>query len=112
MGGLQALSEEELLERARRVAEVIPVFGFYLQPSVGGRILSFDFWKAFAEIEGVIAIKMAPFNRYQTLDVVRAVLDSSRSEEIALYTGNDDNIVSDLLTTFRFMVNGKPVEKK
>ncbi|WP_340008130.1 dihydrodipicolinate synthase family protein [Paenibacillus sp. FSL K6-0276] len=112
MGGLQALSEEELLERTRRVADVIPVFGFYLQPSVGGRILSFDFWKAFAEIEGVIAIKMAPFNRYQTLDVVRAVLESSRSEEIALYTGNDDNIVSDLLTTFRFRVNGKLVEKK
>ncbi len=112
MGGLQALSEEELLERTRRVADVIPVFGFYLQPSVGGRILSFDFWKAFAEIEGVIAIKMAPFNRYQTLDVVRAVLESSRSEEIALYTGNDDNIVSDLLTSFRFRVNGKLVEKK
>ncbi|WP_339316090.1 dihydrodipicolinate synthase family protein [Paenibacillus sp. FSL R10-2734] len=112
MGGLQSLSEEELLERTRRVANVIPVFGFYLQPSVGGRILSFDFWKAFAEIEGVIAIKMAPFNRYQTLDVIRAVLESSRSEEIALYTGNDDNIVNDLLTTFRFKVNGKSVEKK
>ncbi|MBY3620003.1 dihydrodipicolinate synthase family protein [Acinetobacter sp. CUI P1] len=112
MGGLQTLSEEELLERTRRVADVIPVFGFYLQPSVGGRILSFDFWKAFAEIEGVIAIKMAPFNRYQTLDVVRAVLESSRREEIALYTGNDDNIINDLLTTFRFKVNGKPVEKK
>ncbi|WP_020429471.1 dihydrodipicolinate synthase family protein [Paenibacillus riograndensis] len=112
MGGLQHCSEEELLERTRRVADVIPVFGFYLQPSVGGRILSFDFWREFAEIEGVIAIKMAPFNRYQSLDVVRAVMESSRCGEIALYTGNDDNIVTDLLTTYRFMVNGEPVEKK
>ncbi|MBW4080765.1 dihydrodipicolinate synthase family protein [Paenibacillus sp. S150] len=112
MGGLQDWSEEQLLERTRRVADVIPVFGFYLQPSVGGRILSFDFWRSFAEIEGVIAIKMAPFNRYQSLDVARAVMESSRCGEIALYTGNDDNIVADLLTTYRFIVDGKPVEKK
>jgi hypothetical protein len=112
MGGLQDWSEAQLLERTRRVADVIPVFGFYLQPSVGGRILSVDFWRSFAEIEGVIAIKMAPFNRYQSLDVVRAVMESSRSSEIALYTGNDDNIVTDLLTTYRFKVNGEPMEKK
>ncbi|KWX81648.1 dihydrodipicolinate synthetase, partial [Paenibacillus riograndensis] len=112
MGGLQHCSEEALLERTRRVADVIPEFGFYLQPSVGGRILSLDFWRELAEIEGVIAIKMAPFNRYQSLDVVRAVMESSRCGEIALYTGNDDNIVTDLLTTYRFMVNGELVEKK
>lgn len=112
MGGLQDWSEERLLERTRRVADILPVFGFYLQPSVGGRSLSFDFWRKFAEIDGVIAIKMAPFNRYQTLDVVRAVMESSRAAEIALYTGNDDNIVNDLLTTFRFNIDGKPAEKK
>lgn len=112
MGGLTHYSDEELLERTRRVAEIIPVFGFYLQPSVGGRIMSYDFWRRFAEIDGVIAIKMAPFNRYQTLEVIRAVMESSRRDEIALYTGNDDNIVSDLLTTFRFDVNGEKVEKR
>jgi len=93
------------------VAAVIPVFGFYLQPSVGGRLFSYDFWAELAEIPGVKAIKTAPFNRYQTLDVVRAVASSSRAKEIALYTGNDDNIVADLLTTYRFRVNGKVVEK-
>lgn len=111
MGGLQNWTEEEILNRVRAVAEVIPVFGFYLQPSVGGRIFSYEFWHAFAEIPNVQAIKVASFNRYQTLDVVRAVCFSSRRDEIALYTGNDDNIVADLLTTYRFTVNGKPVEK-
>lgn len=112
MGGLADLSERELLERARSVAEIIPLFGFYLQPAVGGRILSFSFWREFAEIPNVYAIKVAAFNRYQTLDVVRAVCHSSRRDEIALYTGNDDNIVADLLTPFRFDVDGKPVEKR
>ncbi|MBH8604503.1 dihydrodipicolinate synthase family protein [Thermoactinomyces sp. CICC 10522] len=112
VNGLQELSEEKLIQRAEKVAEIIPVFGFYLQPSVGGRYLSFDFWKAFADIPGVMAIKIAPFNRYQTLDVVRAVCHAKRCEEIALYTGNDDNIVADLLTTYRFRVNGKWTEKK
>ena len=79
----------------------MPVFGFYLQPAVGGRILPYEFWRGFAEIENVVAIKIAPFNRYQTLDVVRAVAESGRADEIALYTGNDDNIVLDLLTPFR-----------
>ncbi|HZG58643.1 dihydrodipicolinate synthase family protein [Paenibacillus sp.] len=111
MGGLQGWTEEQILERTRAVAARIPVFGFYLQPSVGGRIFSFEFWKAFADIDGVIAIKMAPFNRYQTIDVVRAVCSSKRRDEIALYTGNDDNIVNDLLTTYRFNVDGVPVEK-
>ncbi|WP_026021362.1 dihydrodipicolinate synthase family protein [Paenibacillus senegalensis] len=112
MGGLQDWSEEQLLERTRAITEIIPVFGFYLQPSVGGRIFSFSFWEQFVNIPGVMAIKMAPFNRYQTIDVVRAVCYSSRRDEIALYTGNDDNIVTDLLTTYRFQVNGQPVEKK
>lgn len=109
-GGLGSWSEERLLERAKAVAAIIPVFGFYLQPSVGGRVLSFDFWRQFASIPGVVAIKMAPFNRYQTLDVVRAVAYSGRHCDIALYTGNDDNIVADLLTTYRFAVDGATVE--
>ncbi|XID92173.1 dihydrodipicolinate synthase family protein [Paenibacillaceae bacterium WGS1546] len=111
MGGLTDWTEDELIERARRVAERMPVIGFYLQPSVGGRIFSYNFWARFAEIPNVVAIKMAPFNRYQTLDVARAVVSSSRRDEIALYTGNDDNIVVDLLTTFRFEVDGVLREK-
>jgi hypothetical protein len=111
MGGLNSWTEEELLERTRKIAEVIPVFGFYLQPSVGGRVLSYEFWKEFASIPGVKAIKMAPFNRYQTIDVVRAVCHSSRRDDIALYTGNDDNIIADLLTTYRFNIEGQAVEK-
>jgi dihydrodipicolinate synthase/N-acetylneuraminate lyase len=101
-GGLAQASIDELIERARAVAGVLPVIGFYLQPSVGGRILPFEFWVRFAQIENVVAIKMAPFNRYQTIDVVRAVAESGRAGEIALYTGNDDNIVIDLLTLYRF----------
>lgn len=112
MGGLKDWTEQELLQRTREVAEVLPVIGFYLQPSVGGRIFSFDFWREFAEIPGVIAIKMAPFNRYQTIDVARAVCYSSRRDQIALYTGNDDNIINDLLTTYRFRVDGELVEKQ
>ncbi|MCM3290669.1 dihydrodipicolinate synthase family protein [Paenibacillus sp. MER 180] len=111
MGGLSSMSEEELLERTERVSAIMPIIGFYLQPSVGGRVLSFDFWRKFADIPNVVAIKMAPFNRYQSIDVVRAVCYSDRRDEIALYTGNDDNIINDLLTTYRFDVRGKSVEK-
>ena len=111
MGGLGDLDEDALLERTRRIAGIMPVFGFYLQPSVGGRILSYDFWHRFAEIDNVHAIKTAPFNRYYTLDVVRAVCNSTRNDQIALYTGNDDNIINDLLTTYRFEIDGKVVEK-
>ncbi|SHG30404.1 Dihydrodipicolinate synthase/N-acetylneuraminate lyase [Fodinibius roseus] len=111
MGGLSEYSELELIKRAEKVGEKIPLFGFYLQPAVGGQVLSYDFWRDFAEIPTVHAIKMAPFNRYQTLDVVRAVCASSRYKDIALYTGNDDNIIPDLLTTYRFKVNGKYREK-
>lgn len=111
MGGLAELSDEDILKRTEVVAGIMPVIGFYLQPSVGGKIFSFDFWRRFAEIPNVVAIKMAPFNRYQTIDVARAVCYSSRRDEISLYTGNDDNIINDLLTTFQFQVNGELVEK-
>ena len=112
MGGLKEYSEDHLIEHSRTVASIIPVFGFYLQPAVGGRLLSYDFWRRLVEIPNVYAIKVAAFNRYQTLDVLRAVCDSDSRERIALYTGNDDNIVADLITPFRFTVNGKVVEKK
>jgi dihydrodipicolinate synthase/N-acetylneuraminate lyase len=100
LGAMASASVPELLEHARAVASVIPLFGFYLQPAVGGRVLPYEFWRAFAEIENVVAIKIAPFNRYQTIDVIRAVAESGR--DIALYTGNDDNILLDLLTPYRF----------
>lgn len=94
-------SESEILEHCRVIADIIPVFGFYLHPAVGGRLYSHQFWLDFCEIQNVVAIKIAAFNRYQTLDVVRAVIASGR-DDIALYTGNDDNIINDLLTPFRF----------
>ena len=103
--------DDELLAHCRAVAEVIPVVGFYLQAAVGGRVLPYSFWRRFAEIENVVAIKMAPFNRYQTVDVMRAVAESGRND-IALYTGNDDNIVMDLLTPYRFRVGEKTVERR
>lgn len=112
LGGLTNYSDHELIRHIKSVTEIIPVFGFYLQPAVGGRILDYSFWEKMAEIPGVYAIKTAPFNRYQTLDVVRAVCYSSRREEIALYTGNDDNILADLLTTYQFNINGKIVKKR
>lgn len=101
LGALRTATEDELIDHCRAVAEVLPIVGFYLQPSVGGRVLPYSFWRRFAEIENVVAIKMAPFNRYQTLDVVRAVMEAGR-DDIALYTGNDDNIVADFLTPYRF----------
>lgn len=110
-GGLGDWTEEALLDRAQKVGEVMPLFGFYLQPAVGGRVLSESFWREFCEIPSVKAIKIAPFNRYQTLDVVRAVCQCSRPEQIALYTGNDDNIVLDLLTDFRFHTDRGLVKK-
>jgi hypothetical protein len=111
-GGLPRYSEAELIKRAEAISQVIPVFGFYLQPAAGGRLLSYEFWRDLAEIPNMYAIKVAAFNRYQTLDVVRAVCNSSRRNEIALYTGNDDNIVADLLTSYRLPVNGELVEKR
>ncbi|HDP36177.1 MAG TPA: dihydrodipicolinate synthase family protein [Candidatus Hydrogenedentes bacterium] len=90
---------EAALDHCRRVAQIIPIMGFYLQPAVGGRILPYAFWREFADIENVVAIKVAPFNRYHTLEVVQAVADAGR-DDIALYTGNDDAILTDLLTPF------------
>lgn len=110
MGGLENYTDEELLQRAEKVSKIIPLFGFYLQPAVGGRVLSYNFWKKFTEIQNVYAIKVAAFNRYQTLDVLRAVAESDRKDEIALYTGNDDHIIHDLLTPYRFMHRGDIVE--
>lgn len=102
LGALREASNAQLIAHCHRVAEAIPLCGFYLQPAVGGRLLDYRFWREFLEIEQIAAIKVAPFNRYQTLDVARALADSGRHTEVALYTGNDDNIVSDLLTEFRF----------
>ncbi|RBP45187.1 dihydrodipicolinate synthase/N-acetylneuraminate lyase [Roseimicrobium gellanilyticum] len=101
LAALRDADEDALISHCRAVAEVMPVVGFYLQPSVGGRALGFSFWRRFAEIEGVVAIKIAPFNRYQTLDVIRAVMEVGR-DDIALYTGNDDNIIADFLTPYSF----------
>lgn len=100
LAALKQATLDEMIAHAGEVARVLPVFGFYLQPAVGGRELPYEFWRRFAGIENVVAIKMAPFNRYQTLDVVRAVAASPRADSITLYTGNDDNIVADLLTEF------------
>ena len=111
LGALRQASNDELLAHCRAVAEIIPLVGFYLQPAAGGRVLPFAFWRRFAEIENVVAVKIAPFNRYQTLDVIRAIVEAGR-ENIALYTGNDDSIVIDLITPFRFNVGGKIVERR
>jgi dihydrodipicolinate synthase/N-acetylneuraminate lyase len=102
LGALRDANTDELIAHVRSVASVIPVIGFYLQPAVGGRVLPYEFWRRFAEIENVVAVKIAPFDRYQTLDVARAIVESGRSREIALYTGNDDHILLDLLTVFDF----------
>jgi len=110
-GGLPGLSEEGFLERAKAVQDIIPVIGFSLQRAVGGPALSFKFWEALVELENLVAIKAAPFDRYQTLDIMRAVAWSSRADDIAMYTGNDDNIAVDLLTTFEFPKDGKVFEK-
>lgn len=100
LGALRDASDAELIRHCGTVGDVLPLFGFYLQPAVGGRVLHHDFWRRFAELECVRAVKIAPFNRYQTLDVLRAFLDAGR-DDVALYTGNDDSIVADLVTPFR-----------
>jgi dihydrodipicolinate synthase/N-acetylneuraminate lyase len=99
LGAWREADEERILDHCRAVADVIPLFGFYLQTAVGGRELSYRFWRGFAEIERVVAVKIAPFDRYRTIDVVRAFADAGRGD-VALYTGNDDAIVADLLTPF------------
>jgi len=112
LAALRQASNKELLQHCRAIAEIIPVIGFYLQPAVGGRKLDVDFWREFARIENVVAIKMAPFNRYQTLDVVRGVIESGRANEVILYTGNDDNILIDLLTEFKMSDGQKIISKR
>lgn len=101
LGAMRTDGHAGLLRHCRQISEHIPLFGFYLQPAAGGRELDYQFWREFCEIENVAAIKVAPFNRYQTVDVCRALIDSGRAKEVALYTGNDDNIIPDLLTEFR-----------
>lgn len=109
--GASDATDEELIDRALAVGEVLPVFGFYLQPAVGGRRHSAEFWRRLANLEAVAAIKIAPFDRYCTLDVVRGVCASERRDEIALYTGNDDSIVTDLVTPLRVAAGGRVSEK-
>jgi len=109
LAAAKKLDDAALIAHCQEVAAILPIIGFYLQPAVGGRVLSYEFWRAFAEIENVVAIKIAPFNRYQTLDVVRAVAVSGR--DVALYTGNDDNIVMDLVTPYIFQIGGR-LEKR
>ena len=112
LSAFQDAQNQELLSHCHKIAEVIPLIGFYLQPAVGGRILDVDFWRSFSQIQNVAAIKIAPFNRYQTYDVVRGVAESGRAEDIALYTGNDDNILGDLLTKYHIPVGSKIVHMR
>ena len=109
LAAMKGASEDELIDHCRTIAAIMPVVGFYLQPAVGGIHLAASFWQRFAEIDNVVAIKMAPFNRYRTLDVLRGVVAARAEERVTLYTGNDDHIVLDLLAPFRFMRDGKPV---
>ena len=102
LAALKDADEPALIAHAKAVGEILPLFGFYLQPAVGGRVLPYSFWRKFAEIPSVVGIKMAPFNRYQTIDVMRAVAESGRAKEISLYTGNDDTLLLDLLTEYQF----------
>ena len=106
LGAWRDADDSAILQHCRHVAEAFPLFGFYLQPAVGGRRLSYAFWREFAEIANVVAIKVAPFDRYATLDVVRAVADAGR-DDIALYTGNDDAIISDLVTDVPVTTGGR-----
>jgi len=101
MTAMKGATLVEKIAHCRALADVIPVIGFYLQPTIGGCIFPYGFWRELAEIENVIGIKIAPFDRYATLDVVRAVIDSGR-DDMVLYTGNDDNIINDLLTPYEF----------
>jgi dihydrodipicolinate synthase/N-acetylneuraminate lyase len=98
---VQNESEDAIIEHCTEIAKIMPIIGFYLQPAVGGRVLPYSFWRKFMEIPQVVCVKIAPFNRYQTIDVVRAFVDSGRTD-VCLYTGNDDNIIVDLLTSFSF----------
>jgi hypothetical protein len=107
LAALKGASEDELIAHAQAVARELPLVGFYLQPAVGGLVLPVSFWRRFAAIENVVAIKIAPFNRYRTLDVVRGVVEAGAAERVTLYTGNDDHIVLDLVTPFTLAANGR-----
>ena len=110
LAALRGANEADILAHCRAVAQVIPLVGFYLQPAVGGVVLSAAFWEAFARIEQVVAIKMAPFNRYRTLDVIHGVVAAQAEERITLYTGNDDHIVLDLVTPFHVKRGAETVQ--
>ncbi len=97
---MKSAREDEIIAHCQAIADEIPLVGFYLQPAVGGVILSANFWRRFAEIDNVVAIKIAPFNRYRTLDVLRGVAAAGALDRITLYTGNDDHIVLDLTLPF------------
>jgi len=107
LAALKGASEDELIEHAQAVAREIPLVGFYLQTAVGGLVLPVSFWRRFAAIDNVVAIKIAPFNRYRTLDVVRGVIEADAADRITLYTGNDDHIILDLVTPFTVVANGR-----
>nr|WP_295467030.1 dihydrodipicolinate synthase family protein [Mesorhizobium sp.] len=109
LAAFKGVSEDEIIEHCRRIADEIPLIGFYLQPAVGGLPLDAGFWKRFCEIDNVVAIKAAPFNRYRTIDVVRGMVDARAEDRITLYTGNDDHIVLDLAVPFPVMRDGAPV---
>ena len=104
---MKGCSEDEIIAHAEAVARTIPLVGFYLQPAVGGIVLPTSFWRRFAAIDNVIAIKTAPFNRYRTLDVIRGVVEAGAEDRITLYTGNDDHIVLDLVTPFTVVAHGR-----
>lgn len=108
-GAFQNGSEDELIAHCRTISEIMPIIGFYLQPAVGGRVLSVDFWQKFATLDNVIAIKIAPFHRHRTIDVVRGVIAANAEDRVTLYTGNDDHIVADLLLPFSHQRNGEDV---
>jgi len=112
LAAFKEASNNEIIKHCQEIAELMPVVGFYLQPAVGGRILDVDFWRRFAAIENVIAIKIAPFNRYQTFDVLRGVAESGRADNITLYTGNDDNILVDLLSDYEIQYGNKTIKKR
>jgi hypothetical protein len=109
LAAMKGTDRGALLDHCRRVAEEIPLIGFYLQPAVGGIDLDASFWRDFCAIDNVVAVKVAPFNRYRTLDVVRGLVEAGAEDRVTLYTGNDDHIVLDLVTPFTVARNGKPV---
>jgi hypothetical protein len=110
LSALAEADDDTLVEHCRAVGEVLPVMGFYLQAAVGGRVLPYRFWRRLAELDSLVAIKVAPFNRYHTFDVMRAVATAGR-DDVAMYTGNDDNIVADLLSPYRIPIGKHVIER-